>query len=187
MVLQQWYLLQKTNRERNTIRDRGCTAPLATCTDYTAYTANIVYLAYKVAFMPTRIAILCERYGFICFHAQKKRSGLSGRTGYPLTYTAITTRAPDVRMIKKGEIFITKERYTKKFKCAGKEWKVSSYRRNCNLWAQLCLFVVCQCKQSPVCQGSSRASDLLVRAAWFFNLPTKSDKILERYSWARSS
>ena len=90
MVLQQWYLLQKTNRERNTIRDRSCTAPEATCTDYTAYivftayTANIVYLAYKVAFMLTSIAILCERYGFICFHAQKKRSGLSGRTVYPL-------------------------------------------------------------------------------------------------------
>ena len=86
----------------------------------------------------------------------------------PSPYTAIITRALDVRMIKEGEIFITKERYTKKCKCAGKEWKVSSYRRNCNLWAQLCLFVVCQCKQSLVCQGSSRASDLLVRAAWYF-------------------
>ena len=99
--------------------------------------------------------------------------------GLDTPYNANTTRAPDVRMIKKGEIFITKERYTKKCKCAGKEWKVSSYRRNCNLWAQLCLFVVCQCKQSLVCQGS-RASDLLVRAAWFFTLPTLSDKILKR-------
>ena len=33
--------------------------------------------------------------------------------GLDTPYNAFTTRAPDVRMIKKGEIFITKERYTK--------------------------------------------------------------------------
>ena len=69
---------------------------------------------------------LCQHALLYCVSAielyasMHKKRGVDWVDGLDTPYTAITIRAPDVPMIKKGEIFITKERYSKKCKCAGK-------------------------------------------------------------------